>query len=62
MIVTTAYNGGGPVSLSFSRTVARTEPCGDWNDNLARTGENEPFPEFRLRPSAEHRCRRRRSQ
>ena len=46
MIVTTAYNGGGPVSLSFSRTIARTEPCGDWNDNLARTGENEPFPDF----------------
>jgi pilus assembly protein CpaD len=46
MIVTTAYNGGGPVSLSFSRTVARTEPCGDWNDNLARTGDNEPFANF----------------
>jgi pilus assembly protein CpaD len=46
MIVTTAFNGSGPVSLSFSRTVAHTEPCGDWNENLARTGENEPFPNF----------------
>jgi pilus assembly protein CpaD len=46
MIVATAYDGSGPVSLSFSRTVARTEPCGDWNENLARTGENESFPNF----------------
>jgi len=45
-IVTTAYGGSGPVSLIFSRTVARTAPCGDWNDNLARTGDNEPFPDF----------------
>jgi pilus assembly protein CpaD len=46
MIVATAYGGRGPVTLTFTRTSAQTPPCGDWNENLARTGENEPFPNY----------------
>jgi pilus assembly protein CpaD len=45
-IVATAYNGRGPVILTFARTTAVTSPCGDWNENLSLTGENEPFPNF----------------
>jgi pilus assembly protein CpaD len=45
-IVAAAYDGRGPVVLTFARTTAVTAPCGDWNENLVRNGENEPFPNF----------------
>jgi pilus assembly protein CpaD len=45
-IVVTAYHGRGPVVLTFARTTAVTAPCGDWNENLVRTRENRPFPNF----------------
>lgn len=32
------------ISLSFSRKVAATEPCGDWSSNTAATQLNEPYP------------------
>jgi pilus assembly protein CpaD len=45
-IVASAYNGRGPVILTFARTMAVTSPCGDWTENLSLTRENEPFPNF----------------
>ncbi len=45
-IVATAYDRRGPVVLTFTRNMAVMSPCGDWNESLSRSGENEPFPNF----------------
>jgi pilus assembly protein CpaD len=47
MIQTSSYKGKSDVvSLSFTRRVAATKPCGDWSKNLAETSANEPHPNF----------------
>ena len=36
----------GPVQISYLRTVAVTKECGDWSDDVASTGSNEPYADF----------------
>jgi pilus assembly protein CpaD len=45
MIATGTYPGPakGPVQLSYMSTVAVTRECGDWSENIADTGSNEPY-------------------
>lgn len=46
--VHSTYRGGkgAPVTLAFQRTFATTAECGDWPQDLARTGRNEPYANF----------------
>jgi pilus assembly protein CpaD len=46
MIVQKTYPGPsrGPVQLSFIRSFAVTEECGDWSTDLTNTSRNEPYP------------------
>jgi pilus assembly protein CpaD len=37
---------GAPVVLTFERKFAVTAECGDWSDDLAITGHNQPPPDF----------------
>jgi pilus assembly protein CpaD len=37
---------GGAVVLTFERKFAVTAECGDWSDDLAITGHNQPPPDF----------------
>ena len=37
---------GAPVQISYSRTYARTAPCGDWSRDLAATHENTTATNF----------------
>jgi pilus assembly protein CpaD len=47
MIHTSSYKGKSDVvSLSFTRRVAATKPCGDWSKNVAENSANEPYPNF----------------
>jgi pilus assembly protein CpaD len=47
MIHTASYKGKSDVvSLSFTRRVAATKPCGDWSKNLGENALNEPYPNF----------------
>lgn len=47
MIHVSSYQGKSDlVSLSFTRQVAATKPCGDWSKNLGVNPENEPAPDF----------------
>jgi pilus assembly protein CpaD len=45
-IIATVHDGRGPVVLTFTRTMAVTSLCGDWNESLSQSSENEPFPNF----------------
>jgi pilus assembly protein CpaD len=42
----TTYSGHGPVILSYGRYMARTAECGDWSQDVSRTAENEPYPDY----------------
>ncbi len=46
--VQTTYRGGrgAPVMVAFQRSFATTQECGDWSQDLARTGDNEPYANF----------------
>lgn len=46
MIAHATYPGPakGPVQISYLGTVAVTRECGDWSENVADTGSNEPYP------------------
>lgn len=46
--VQTTYRGGrrAPVMVAFQRSFATTRECGDWSQDLARTGYNEAYPNF----------------
>jgi pilus assembly protein CpaD len=47
MIHTSSYKGKSDVvSLSFTRRVAATKPCGDWSKNVGENSANEPYPNF----------------
>jgi pilus assembly protein CpaD len=47
MIHTSSYKGKSDVvSLSFTRRVAATKPCGDWSKNMGESSANEPYPNF----------------
>ncbi len=47
MIHTSSYKGKSDVvSLSFTRRVAATKPCGDWSRNLAENVKNDPYPNY----------------
>jgi pilus assembly protein CpaD len=47
MIHTSSYKGKSDVvSLSFTRRVAATKPCGDWSKNVGESSANEPHPNF----------------
>lgn len=48
MIALGSYPGGSkePIKLSFERKVAVTSECGDWSDNLAKTGSNQTYRNF----------------
>ena len=35
-----------PIRLAFARITASVEPCGDWNENLARNFNNDNFANF----------------
>ena len=37
---------GSPVVVTFQRKMAVTTECGDWSENLAKTGQNTPAPNF----------------
>ena len=37
---------GAPVVVTFQRKFTVTSECGDWSDNLAKTGNNDPAPNF----------------
>jgi pilus assembly protein CpaD len=39
-------NKGAPVMVAFQRSFATTQECGDWSQELARSGANEPYPNF----------------
>ena len=49
-IATAAYHAGGrdaPLRISYMRYVAEAPDCGqDWSENLARTYQNTPYPDF----------------
>jgi pilus assembly protein CpaD len=49
-IVTEAYQASGrdaPLRVSYMRYVANPPECGrDWSENLARTYQNTPYPDF----------------
>jgi pilus assembly protein CpaD len=49
-IAVEAYHAGGgeaPLRLSYMRYVAEAPICGqDWSENLARSYQNTPYPEF----------------
>ena len=36
----------GRVNVGFVSYVAHTDPCGDWSENAAETGDNVPLPNF----------------
>jgi len=46
--IQTTYRGGrgAPVMVAFQRSFATTRECGDWSEEVARTGLNEPYPNF----------------
>ncbi len=46
MIVQKTYPGSskGSVQLSYIRSFAVTEECGDWSSDLTNTSRNEPYP------------------
>ena len=46
MILNRTYPGPStaPVQLSYKGSVAVTKECGDWSEDLANTGRNEPYP------------------
>ncbi len=46
--IQTTYRGGrgAPVMVAFQRSFATTQECGDWSEEVARTGLNEPYPNF----------------
>jgi len=46
--IQTTYRGGrgAPVMVAFKRSFATTRECGDWSQDLARTGYNESYPNF----------------
>ena len=37
---------GAPVIVTFQRKIAVTPECGDWSEDIAVTGKNEPPPDF----------------
>jgi pilus assembly protein CpaD len=37
---------GAPVRLAYNRMTARTEPCGPWMDDFARTPQNEHYANY----------------
>jgi pilus assembly protein CpaD len=37
---------GAPVRLAFNRMTARTEPCGPWPDDFARSPKNEHYSNY----------------
>jgi pilus assembly protein CpaD len=47
-IVESEYAGGrgAPVIITFQRKIAVTPECGDWSEDIAVTGKNEPPPDF----------------
>jgi pilus assembly protein CpaD len=47
-IVQREYGGGNraPVIVTFQRKIAVTPECGDWSEDIAVTGKNEPPPDF----------------
>jgi pilus assembly protein CpaD len=46
-IQTTYRSGrGAPVMVAFQRSFATTQECGDWSQEVARTGLNEPYANF----------------
>lgn len=49
-VVFEPYYGGGdpkaPIRLSYLRYVAKSAPCGDWDDNVAADQLNIPYPNF----------------
>jgi pilus assembly protein CpaD len=49
-IATAAYHASGrdaPLRISYMRYVAEAPDCGqDWSENLARTYQNTPYPDF----------------
>jgi pilus assembly protein CpaD len=47
-IVHRDYSGsrGAPVIIAFERKFAVTTECGDWSDNITKTGKNEPYENF----------------
>ncbi len=48
MIVQKTYPGPskGSVQLSYTRSVAVTEECGDWSQNMSNSSSNESYPNF----------------
>jgi len=46
--VQTTYRAGrgAPVMVAYQRSFATTRECGNWSKELARTGLNEPYPNF----------------
>jgi pilus assembly protein CpaD len=47
-ILESDYAGGkgAPVIVTFQRKIAVTPECGDWSEDIAVTGKNEPPPDF----------------
>jgi len=47
-ILESEYAGGrgAPVIITFQRKIAVTPECGDWSEDIAVTGKNEPPPDF----------------
>jgi pilus assembly protein CpaD len=47
-IIQSQYAGsaGAPVIVTFQRKIAVTPECGDWSEDIAVTGNNEPPPDF----------------
>jgi pilus assembly protein CpaD len=39
-------HGGGSVVVSYTRSYAVTQACGDWSEDLAVTGDNQPYENF----------------
>lgn len=47
-IVNVGYGAakGAPVIVTYKRKIAVTTECGDWSENLSKTGDNSPPPNF----------------